>query len=298
MTRSGVHIQWGARPESVDSAADQVAHLVERLAEIDPLLSNWRGLGRSRKQALAQPPVTTDHDELVKRLLAGRNRRDTDKTVIEDLGYSVYWWNGRDDDSANIDVSIGVTSNHVNNSIAINLPDSDAAPNLYTAVTARNLIVALCDLFAPDFAIWSEGALTDEQCEPDRPIDGGGIAYGKLIGRAAGWATYLAASASDQFDLAKLPKSTIAQRVANGTLVLVGDDPADPPLEDVLRVRLAMGYDVPRHPELAAERRATSSAGIGTGHALPDGAFRQQSVQERRETAEGVSPTREEVSGE
>lgn len=288
MTLSTIGIQWPARAESIDVAADKVARLVRALADIDPLLTGWRAKGRSRREAVDQPIVTNDSADIGERLIAGRNRRDTDNEVIEELGYSVYWWNGSDDATAvKLNISIGVTSQRVNNRVTINLPDSSKAHSLYTLPTALSLLSALIEIFAPNNARWASSDLTTEQCEPDKPLDGGGLAYGTLIGYAAGWATYLADSASAQFDRGLLPRSAEVARVGNGTLVLIGDDPAHPPLDDVLRVRIAMGYDVPRHPELAAERGATPLAGIGKGQAPPEGAFKLQSVQKSREVSEG-----------
>ncbi|WP_329786644.1 Imm52 family immunity protein [[Mycobacterium] zoologicum] len=68
--------QWGPRSDSVDDAADRLSHLLSALASTDPALTGWRNRASSRRQALAQPVVTTERDDLVRRLLAGRNRTD------------------------------------------------------------------------------------------------------------------------------------------------------------------------------------------------------------------------------
>ena len=176
-----------------------------------------------------------------------------------------------------IRIKIGVTSEYVNNSISIELPDSTKAPHLYTAALAKNLLVLLCDLFAPDRALWASNAQTREQAEPDEELPGGGIAYGQLLGYASGWGTYLADSNGTGFDQSLLPESARIQRLEGGTLITVGDDPANPPLEDVLQVRLAMGYDVPRHPELRMRQPKAAKAGIGVDDAKPVGASKKQS---------------------
>ncbi len=96
MPKSNVSVGWGSRVESVDDAADRVARLVTALAGLDPALTGWRG-GRTKS---AEMVVTTDHADLVERLLEGRTRGDTANEVIESLGYSVVWCNGADDHRA------------------------------------------------------------------------------------------------------------------------------------------------------------------------------------------------------
>lgn len=85
MPKSNVSAGWGPRVESVDEAADRVARLVTALAGLDPALTGWRG-GPSKN---AEMVVTTDHAELVERLLEGRTRGETSHQVIESLGYTV-----------------------------------------------------------------------------------------------------------------------------------------------------------------------------------------------------------------
>jgi hypothetical protein len=46
------------------------------------------------------------------------------------------------------------------------------------------------------------------------------------------------------FDPELLPSSATVETVDGGTLLLVGQNPAEPPLGDVLQVRKAMGYQV------------------------------------------------------
>jgi hypothetical protein len=100
MPKSYLGAYWGPRSASVDDCANRLAHLLTKLATISPLLSGWRALGKSKRQAVAQPLVTTYHADLVTRLLEGRHRRDDNREVIDDLGYSMEWWNGATDDAA------------------------------------------------------------------------------------------------------------------------------------------------------------------------------------------------------
>lgn len=68
-----------------------------------------------------------------------------------------------------------------------------------------------------------------------------------------------------RFDKAMLPASSTTQRIGGGTLVVVGDNPAAPPLRDVLAVRRAMGYTVPgAEPEQGDIAGAPVTAATGS----------------------------------
>lgn len=73
-----------------------------------------------------------------------------------------------------------------------------------------------------------------------------GLAIGRIVGQPAGWATSLADSGPVGFDGSLLPVMTLAQRVGDGTVILLGDNPANPPINEVLALRAAMGYELPQ----------------------------------------------------
>lgn len=238
---------WDARAAALDECAARIVVLLRALSAIDPLLSQWRDQVGSLQDALARPLVTTRHDDLVARLLAGRNRTDVGGQVIEELGYAVTWWNGRDtgDGGVTLRVQQNVTSEYVGNSVVMNLPESRAFPRLYQRNVARKLILTIISIFEPDRAVWATNSLRKAQAEPDRRLEGGGIAYGRLIGYPAGWATFLNYSSDIKFDNTLLPAAAKVDRLGSGILVTVGDSPGDPQLSDVLAVRTAMGYTLP-----------------------------------------------------
>jgi hypothetical protein len=272
MTRSYLGAYWGPRAQSVDECAKMLAELIPKLAEIDPLLSGWRSGANSKRKAMEQPLVTADHMDLVQRLMAGRNRTDTDGAVIEELGYLVGWWSGSEDNkfATSISVHLGATTPWVPNSVVIKLPDSSAASSLYTHSHAEALVATAITIFAPDRAVWTSSKLTRLQAEPDRPTDDGGCIGGQLIGHPAGWATFLADSETIHFDLRQLPGSARVERLGTGTLVMLGDDPAEPPVPDVLQVRRAMGYPVVAHSDAEQPTQTSASPGQPTPAAVND----------------------------
>jgi hypothetical protein len=244
--RSSVAANWGPRAEPLVEAAGLLERFLHALARIDPALSGWRNAGGSKSEVLRQPLVIADRPHLQTRLLDGCHRNSSTDKVIEDLGYSMYWVNGDDGRSAaNLSINIAATSSLVANSIVLNLPDSITTPGVYSRSAARILMRTLVETFRPDSVVWGNRNLYNNQKEPDRPTGDGGYILGTVIGHRAGWGNYLSDTESVKFDHAMLPASATVERIGDGTLVMVGDNPADPPLSDVLMVRAAMGYDVP-----------------------------------------------------
>ncbi|GFP48460.1 hypothetical protein LAUMK7_05135 [Mycobacterium kansasii] len=252
----------GIRAASVDECAQRLTTLIEQFAHVDPLLTGWRQGAGSKRRAIEQPVVISDHTDLVTRLLAGRNRRDTNRQVIDELGYSVSWWNGNPDASIGLSVGCGRTSPYVTNSFILNLPKPGAGSgHIYDPAVAAKLLNIVVDTWQPDHAVWTNHDLVDKQRQPDQRLENGGIIAGQLIGHPAGWANLLSDSDSVKFDMALLPAGATVERLGTGTLVLLGQDPANPPLRDVLQVRRAMGYEVPTQRTESSEDVDAASAG-------------------------------------
>ncbi|MGN7779815.1 Imm52 family immunity protein [Mycolicibacterium sp. 22603] len=290
MPQSYVGAYWRARAESVDDAADRTKLLLDGLAGIDPVLSGWRDGGKSKRQALAQPIVNTDHGELVSRLLGGRNHTDVGHQVLEELGYRVGWWNGAENyrTAAKLSVHIAVTSAHVGNNVVLELPDSDFVPQLYEPITARKLLSIVIDVFGPDWAVWTSHQLVEKQREPDRPTeDGRGLILGRVSGHPAGWANYLSDIDEVHVDEAKLPKSAKLERLNDGSLVTIGDHPASPPVSDVLGMRVAMGYPPPQ--DLTSHETTGAAAGEKAGSGSAPVEARNPEQPAKAATEEGKS---------
>jgi hypothetical protein len=290
MPKSYAGAYWDARDADIDSCADSLAQFLDRLAAIDPLLTGWRDKGRSKREALAEAVVTTEHADLVARLGAGVNRRDDNHEPIEELGYLVGWWNGQGGKSAiNLSVTLGVTSSRVQNHVVINLPDPQAASELYTTKKALEILHALIDTFNPDSAVWTNQDVVAPQKEPNEPLANGGYKLGRLVGVPAGWANYLRDGAALAFEAAQFPAAAVVEQTRTGSLVHLGDNPADPAVGEVLQVRRAMGYPVSEaepsagHP--GTPTSATASSGLATAGPVErrDGSTPQQETESLRE---------------
>ncbi len=95
-------------------ARDAGAAAALRLEAVSPLLGTWYLRGGSRAAALREP-VSRDAGTLERLLERGRNRRDFGGEVIEELGYSISMWNGKEEQAASLSVTCGGFSGRVGN---------------------------------------------------------------------------------------------------------------------------------------------------------------------------------------
>ncbi|MGA5540615.1 Imm52 family immunity protein [Mycobacterium sp. NPDC051198] len=245
MSRSYLGSYWSSRAQPVDECAELVVEFLGRLSILDPRLASWDGgAPLDFETALAVDRV----DAVVDMLRRGQTARETDSKIMKELGYSLNLWNGAEGskDAASLSAHLGVASRSVPNNMVLQLPDSAAAPNLYTTDAALSLITSIVNIFSPDYCVWTNNRATERQNEPDRVCADGSYYLGQLIGVPAGWAVFLADGRPPEFDFSILPRKSSVLNVGHGTLVLVGDDVAEPAIEDVLQVRRAMGYEVVR----------------------------------------------------
>lgn len=245
MTRSYLGAYWSSRAQSIDECVEAVGVFLDSISGLSPHYSGWRL--RPKYVSADSAVATTDATfSILDTLKHGRIVRDADGEVIEELGYSAALWNGADcaDNSVSLSIQMAVTSQWVPNSIVLQLPDDNAVPELYGYDKSLSALMSAVSAFVPDYCLWTSSYLTDRQAEPDRVFDDGSCVLGELTGVPAGWATFLTDGRSPQFDRSQLPEDAKAIRVEHGTVVVVGDDPARPSIDDVLQVRCAMGYEV------------------------------------------------------
>jgi hypothetical protein len=256
---------WDVRAESAEHCAGRIAALLTRMAAIDPVLAGWRDKAATKKEAAAQPVVTSDRNDLVQRLLRSTTRYGI--TLPEAAGYSVFWWNGRaqKDSGATLTVNNACSTDpSLPRSVVITLPDPSQLPELYANETASSLIRTIIETFEPQRAVWLDDASRDAQTEPDQIQPDGSVVLGKLVGHPAGWATYLRNGAATGFNTLRLATGSRVERVSDGTLVTVSGDAKRPDVRDVLAVRTAMGYSIPELEDAAPQRPGAPEPVVGT----------------------------------
>jgi hypothetical protein len=207
MTSFYVGAYWGDRKESAEECARRLSGCLTALTEVDPLLGSWRGLGRSR--TTSQTLVGTDAGSLEQLLLKGRNRRDADRSVIEELGFQVGMWNGQETEIS-LSASVGgyAGTPGLSNAVVLKLPAPvGIARRLYGRQVAQRITEAIVESWEPNWATWASHPLQEVQDAPARtPV--------------VGWLTYLS-----QARLAPDSAHTIgAEPLHGGWLVRAADD--------------------------------------------------------------------------
>lgn len=162
---------WDARADSLEKCTEDAARFLVRLAEIDPLLASWYKRGRSRKGALERKVDILDVQKLQDLLLAGRNRRDVDREIIDELGYKLSLWNGAEEEEAEATVSIhcGAHNARIGNSVIIDLPYQSERSEWVGK--ASSLLALAAEVWQPNWAgIMSKMAMRERDFDGDNPF--------------------------------------------------------------------------------------------------------------------------------
>jgi hypothetical protein len=168
---------WGSRKESPEECARRAEILLAAVSKVDPSFSRWYQQGRSRKDALKRPiePTRAALEKLIRR---GRDRQ------FEDLGYSVWAWNGvcEDYEDCGFNFACGGYSEWVNNRCVFNLPGRGPnAERVLTTHVLTGLVRSLALAWEPGWGVAMSHTHRD-MAGPRRAQGGPHVA----------WVTYLA----------------------------------------------------------------------------------------------------------
>jgi len=198
---------WGERPESSEACAERLLACLGRLAEIDDVFTGWRQKGWTPAEAVAEDPVPVDRSSLGALVRAGRNRRDFDHSVIEELGYGVSLWNGNSRRSSGFSMLCGSFAGpNVANVFVLNLPREDDLCSWMTWEKARRIVVCLVTAWEPKWATLS----SHEWREAQQPPAGTPV---------VGWLTYLSGLPSPP-----LPAEARSEPMGDGVLISASED--------------------------------------------------------------------------
>lgn len=220
---------WPARPEALEACGARVVACLGKLAGIDELLASWFFKGSRR--ASAQRPLGGSPETVLQALAAGRNRRDADGSVIDELGYTLGVWNGDDADPVQLSIRCGISSPSVPNAVVLKLPARSArSTNLYNSSAATELLRALAEAWDPDWATVTSASLREAQ--------GGGVASPVL-----GWLTYLS---SGRGHIPELPDTFNVEPVGEIGSIIVSRRADFADVHGVTALRVALGPDLLR----------------------------------------------------
>jgi hypothetical protein len=197
---------WGPRKETPEECARRAEVFLAAISDVDPSFSCWFEQGRSRKDALKRP-IEPTHVALEKLIRRGRDRQ------FEDLGYSVWAWNGVcvDYDDSGFNFKCGAYSEAVSNVCVCNLPTRGPnADRVLSVPVLTGLVRSMVLAWEPDFAIATSSMLRGKLT----PI---GIA-----GTFVGWITYFPHSRGT---VPPLPAPVRIESVEDkGTLIILTPD--------------------------------------------------------------------------
>jgi hypothetical protein len=155
-------------------------------------------------------------------LRRGRNRRDTDRTVIEQLGYRFSLWNGDFENEASVSVACGGWSEDLSG--LYNLATVEPPPraeNLENAEDAAKLLLELSTPWDPEFARCGHRSVMYELDPPT------------ARNPEVGWITFLKAGR-------QVPPDASAARVevlSTGTLIVATERAGDCDVSTLVRLR-------------------------------------------------------------
>ncbi|WNG41136.1 hypothetical protein F0U61_51120 [Archangium violaceum] len=140
---------WGPRKETPEECARRAEAFLAAVADIDPSFSRWFEQGRSRKDALKRPiaPSPAALEKLIRR---GKDRQ------FEDIGYSVWAWNGEPDDydACGFDFKCGGYCEGLSNRCVVNLPTRGPnAERVLSVPVLTGLVRSMALAWEPDSAI-------------------------------------------------------------------------------------------------------------------------------------------------
>ena len=216
---------WSRRRESIEECTARLLRCLLDLAVLDPLLSSWFHLQRRRSSP--RVPLIVNEEALETELLKGRHRRDTDRTVMEDLGFGIRVWSGDLDNTVGFSASCGLYTDvkDLVNSVILNYPLlSRGSQSLYSRRVSQALFSVVVQTWDVDWAYLGTDTMREDQhaCATGSPY--------------VGWMTNFADRRGVVPDL---PSPFEVHKLQTGSLIVAGEQiPEGPDVLFDLRERL------------------------------------------------------------
>ena len=93
MTRYNLGLYWGPRGASSEECARRLQEFLSSIRDLDHVFSQWGEKGASRAKAMEKQVDVGDLSELTRIVEKGTQRRDTDRSRIEHIGFGFGLWN-------------------------------------------------------------------------------------------------------------------------------------------------------------------------------------------------------------
>ena len=147
---------WGPRKETALECARRAELFFHMLARCDPTFVQWYRGGRGAPRELPGHPVRPEATEWEPLFLRGMNRTDTDRKVIEDLGFREYVWNAKRE-RTRVELHCGEYSPFgAGNTCLIYPPEEGPGrERILSAPVLAEVLTSVATAWDPDFAMAS-----------------------------------------------------------------------------------------------------------------------------------------------
>jgi len=165
MDKYSLNACWGARRERVEECARHLLNYLMCLGQWDESCRTWYEKANSLEEAL-QHKVMLNLASLERLLLSGRQYTDVERRPIEELGYSVSIWNGRDTEEGDqggigMRLRCGCYSRLVPNVCEVKLPyQGPVAARMLQVSRLRELLKCVVRAWNPACVCAAEGGLS------------------------------------------------------------------------------------------------------------------------------------------
>ena len=168
---------WGDRREDLDACTERLMNFLLKLGACDGVFEQWFETGWSREEALSRK-VAIERADLRKLVYKGRHLTDIGSKLMEDLGFSIFLWNGCPEDNGEMGFNVNCGSYTGNpglvNNCVINLPRRGAAAERILSVKSlERLMSVVVEAWEPDWAVITLHALREGfKVRPRSPVFG------------------------------------------------------------------------------------------------------------------------------
>jgi hypothetical protein len=142
-------VYWGPRKESPEECARRAEAFMSAISAVDPAFSRWFQQGKSRKDALKRP-IEPGREVLEKLIRKGRDRQ------FEQLGYTVWAWNGvcDDYDDSGFNFNCSSYAENLTNRCVFSLPSRGPnAERVLSAAVLTGLVRSMANSWEPDWGV-------------------------------------------------------------------------------------------------------------------------------------------------
>jgi hypothetical protein len=170
---------WKTRREGVETCARRAELFFALLARCDPTLRQWYRSGRVTRRSPLPQVRTDDVENLKEHLLRGRHRADLDKSVMEEMGFTLSVWNKYPDaSSTKIRICCGAYARFTSNVCLIEPPsEGEASERMLSLPMLEQLLECAAKAWDPDWGTVTTYQFSEALSQDDNEVQMGWLMY-------------------------------------------------------------------------------------------------------------------------